>query len=145
MKSKNKYLINENKIILYREIKKYLPTKNLFLYRKQKSNFLLFALIIINIISLTFSKKSGIKRKINYLATDSEVTIRIYGKGTQQILNNNFKSIPYSLEINSVPYIFNYTIDNLKYENNVILMKFNNEITSCENMFSGSINITQIS
>ena len=144
MKSKNKYLINENKIILYREIKKYLPKKNLFLYRKQKSNFLLFALIIINIISLTFSKKSGIKRKINYLATDSEVTIRIYGKGTQQLLNNNFKSIPYSLEINSVPYIFNYTIDNLKYENNVILMKFNNEITSCENMFSGSINITQI-
>ena len=33
---------------------------------------------------------------------------------------------------------------NLKNENNELIMKFNNTITSCENIFFDSINITQI-
>ena len=107
------------------------------------SNLLLF-IIIINIISLIFSKKSEIKIKRNFLIADSEIVLRIYGKGTQQILYPNFKPIPYALEINSVPVAFNYTIYNLKYENNELIMKFNNTITSCENMFFDSVNITQI-
>ena len=67
------------------------------------SNLLLF-IIIINIISLNSSKKSEIKIKRNFLIADSEIVLRIYGKGTQQILYPNFKPIPYALEINSVPF-----------------------------------------
>ena len=107
-------------------------------------NLFLITFIIINKTSFIFSKIIINKKKVLQSAF-SEIILRISGKGRQNILNDNFTPMPYYLEVNSIQTAFNYTINNLKYDdNNKIVMKFNNIITSCENMFSGLINITQI-
>mgnify|MGYP002623978106 CR=1 FL=1 len=108
------------------------------------TSLLLKIFITINIISNICTKKSEIiKRKLQ--STYSEVTLIISGKDTNQILNNNFKPIPYSLEVNSVSTEFKYIINNLSYQNNnKIVMKWNTIIKSCENMFYGLSNITEI-
>ena len=128
--------------------KKRETNKNKLLRDKRKKNKLYFFIlnfIILNLISCIFSKKIETNIKRNLQETYSEITLKISGGGTQQILNSYFIPIPYYLEVNSVPKTFNYTITDLEYDqNNIIIMKFNKIITSCENMFSGLSNINQI-
>jgi len=131
-----------------------LPTERnnqkLILFHKnfQKNNnisLLIKLFITINIITNVLAKKTTKISKRNLQSINSEITLIIAGKGTNQILNNNFKPIPYYLEVNSVTTEFNYIINNLSYQNNnKIVMKWNTIIKSCENMFYGLSNITQI-
>jgi len=117
--------------------------KNTHMTNKNIS-LLLKLFMIINIITSVFSKKTEIVKR-NLQSTNSEITLIISGKETNQILYNNFKPIPYFLEVNSVTREFNYIINNLSYQNNnKIVMKWNTIINSCENMFNGLSNITQI-
>ena len=113
--------------------------------KNNKISLLLKLFIAISVITNVFPKKTTEIAKRNLQSTYSEITLIISGKGTNQILNNNFKPIPYSLEVNSVTTEFNYIINNLSYQNNnKIVMKWNTIIKSCENMFYGLSNITQI-
>ena len=119
--------------------------KKISIKNKNKLESLLFIAIIINFVSYIEDKNIKTRPKRNLQTAYSEITLRISGKGTQQILYDTFKPIPYYLEVNSVQTTFNYTINNLKYDkNNKIVMRFNSNITSCENMFSGLRNITQL-
>ena len=132
MKKKQKNYIEKN-------------VKKISIKNKNKLESLLFIAIIINFVSYIEDKNIKTRPKRNLQTAYSEITLRISGKGTQQILYDTFKPIPYYLEVNSVQTTFNYTINNLKYDkNNKIVMRFNSTIISCENMFSGLRNITQL-
>ena len=76
----------------------------------------------------------------------NEITIKIIGTDTQNILNENFKYQPNEIYIQDN----SYTIDEknrimglINYENN-ITMKWNKKLTNCIRMFSGLSNMTGI-
>ena len=101
--------------------------------------------IILSLISNILCIESNLNKQRNLQSSYSQITLRINGKGTNQILYNNFRPMPDYLEVNSIKTNFNYIINNLQYqENNKIVMRWNNILTSCENMFYGLSNITQI-
>ena len=132
---KNRKKPKQNKGINYKN--------RIFFINKNKSNLLLYIIFIINIISFVFSQETSINKKRNLEPKFSELTIIISGQGIKQILNDSFKPIPYYLEVNSMETSFNYTINSIK-DYNKIIMKFDEIITSCEYMFYGLSNITQI-
>ena len=75
----------------------------------------------------------------------SEIKLVIKGTGNSYFLNNTFYSTPSEVIINGE------TIDppennkyNFKQDINYVTIKFNNQIESCENMFSGLANIIEI-
>ena len=112
----------------------------------------LFAFIIFIIrLSLSFGKIP----KLNKLQFASEITLTILGKGDQYILNNknytmesieySFDQIPDQILVNGEHQ--NYVgimVYNLTKEENIITMKFNKLLNSCNIMFLNLTNITKI-
>ena len=114
---------------------------------KKKNSFILQLYVLLNIIFIISSTSQSDKmiRKKNYL---SEIHLVIQGNGIQKILSDefNFKSSDISeILINNEHYnSISNTINELENEENSITIKFNKEIDSCENMFKGLQNITEI-
>ena len=97
-------------------------------------------IIIINLVLPIFSFKN---RRIK--AYNSIITLKIRGKGYENILNSSFD--PYPDEI----YLNEKIIENpskqkilLDYQENIIKLIWNKEIKSCKNMFSGLSNLIDI-
>ena len=114
---------------------------------KKKNSFILQLYVLLNIIFIISSTSQSDKmiRKNNYL---SEIHLVIKGSGTQNILSDefNFKISDISeILINNQHYSsISNTINVLENEENSITIRFNKEIDSCENMFKGLQNITEI-
>ena len=109
---------------------------NLFLY------FLYSRLKLLYILSAFFISMQELSHIQAYL---SEIKLVIKGTGNSYFLNNTFYSTPSEVIINGE------TIDtpennmyNFEEEINYVTIKFNNQIESCENMFSGLANIIEI-
>ena len=89
-------------------------------------------------------------RKLNF---DSEITIVIEGKGTQQILSTDknpyygstYSELPNQILVNGI--LQNHTeryVYNLTQQINKITLKWNNQITNCNSMFEGLSNIIMV-
>ena len=81
-------------------------------------------------------------RKISY---ESEITITINKGGEQEIIYNKFEVMPYQVLVNGV--LKDESNNKVKCEEgreNIIVMRFNEAITSCFNMFTNMYNITKI-
>ena len=104
-------------------------------------NHISFLIIIIFLI--LFEKTLETKRilSINLL---SQIHLVIKGLGNQSILNNTFYPEPYKTYVNSLPEYSCYKFCVMEYEINYVTLIFNEIIESCENMFYGSKNITEI-
>ena len=121
------------------------------LYNKNSIiRFFVFIIFLIK-ISLSFG---GIP-KLKKLEFASEITLTILGAGDQYILNNKnhtMESIEYSFDqmpdqilVNGEPQNYKgIMVYNLKKEENIITMKFNNILNSCNIMFLNLTNITKI-
>ena len=74
----------------------------------------------------------------------SEIKLVIKGSGYSQFLSDDFNTEPDEVIINGE--INDSCKKNCIFDNdlNNVTIKFNNQITSCENMFYGLINITEI-
>ena len=105
-------------------------------------NKLMIFLFIINIANLN-EKKIYVNRKLYSL---NQITTKIKGEGTQSILNSEYEYIPDEILVNGNPsnIVEENKITNLENEENIILMKWNNKLTSCRQMFEYLINLIEI-
>ena len=102
---------------------------------------LIIFMLIINSITPIFSRISF--GEYSFL---NEITIKILGAGTQNILSEGFLYPPNEIYIENVSYVIdeqNRIKDLINYENN-ITMKWENKLTDCASMFSGLSNIIEI-
>ena len=95
--------------------------------------------IILFINVLIFSFISIIKTSYT-----SEIHLTIEGNGLQQILNETFNREPNDVIVNNENRNDCKKFCDLTSYTNDIILKFNSIITSCDDMFYGSNNITQI-
>jgi len=76
----------------------------------------------------------------------NEITIKIIGIDTQNILYENYKFHPNETYVQGNPYIIDEKnrIMNLTNNENYITMKWNYKLTDCMHMFNGLLNIIEI-
>ena len=123
---KIKYNQSENKFLKINNFYKY----NLYI--------LLFPFICI--YSLTCQLKTKNLRK---LESSAEITITIKGDGTQKIKSDFYSSFPDIVLVNGNSYTSAETIELVGEENNITL-KWNSDLTDCQQMFWGLGNIKNV-
>ena len=74
----------------------------------------------------------------------SNIHLVINGKGNQSLLNNTFYKEPYKVLVNSLPEDSCKKFCEMEYEINNVTLIFDDNVESCENMFYGLENITEI-
>ena len=118
-------------------------------YPKNLSNNELFILIIniIIIVSLN-SPISSLEIKHNKikLCLNSEIIMKIKDSNSKEIINANFSYKPDEVYVNGEIYtlIDGNKVEDLNYNINTILMKWNNQINTCQNMFANITCIEEI-
>ena len=109
-----------------------------------KYNIFVIICLILLIYQIHLSKEVKIHnyRKLNRA---SEISMKIYGTGTQQLINQNFynKYKPSELFINGNQKTVSNYATNLRANTNDIIYKWTVTIKSCESMFSG-VNLLSI-
>ena len=145
------YKLNINKTNLKLTYKKSneIKYKKIKIKKKQVKAKILLYLWIYIFLTLFFeilTKKTNITKKRELNEDFNEISIVIKEIGTQGILNRMFKIMPNKICINDEWYntTNKYQVYNLTNETNKIIMKWNNKLDTCENMFSGLINVTEI-
>ena len=132
---------------------------NINKFNYANKNIILFNLNLLLLIKYLFilifqivSSKEIQLRKLNNI--NSEIILTIDAKGNQKILSdyfdisyldNNNNNTPYYIYVNDI--IQNYTgksVYNLKEERNIIRIKWNFQLLSCQSMFEGLSNINKI-
>jgi len=103
--------------------------------------FLINIIIIVNFIKIKTEK-----RKIDSL---NEITIKIKGKGEQNVLNSQFIFKPNEILLNGNPTIFDeenkiYILENEENEENLITLKWDTKLIICQEMFRDLNNIIEI-
>ena len=105
-----------------------------------KKSFIFFNIIII--INIIFPSLSKILKKRN-LVSDSIIIMKINYPGDQEIINENFYPKPYEIYVNEeIKYLIENKI-NLNPQD-IIKIKWNEQLTTCKNMFSNITNILEI-
>ena len=75
---------------------------------------------------------------------NSYILIKINDIGIQYIINPDFSPLPDEIYINEIKMENISYFYNLEDEGNIIKLKWNAKLNSCDNMFSGMKNITEI-
>ena len=102
-----------------------------------------FKIETIYLLFLTFFTISYGLKGMN--SSKSDIYLIIKDKGEHFILNNNFYLDPFEVIINGqIQNISNKRYFNLEYDLNNITIKFDRQINSFRNMFSGLTNIIEI-
>ena len=101
--------------------------------------------MIILILLLLLVKAKDTFKKIGS-NNDSEITLLLRGSGEQFVLYNEFYPLPNEVYINGTKsnFIGSRSKVKLQGELNIITLKWNKEITSCEQMFIYRNNIIEI-
>ena len=107
--------------------------------------FNIFIILILLFIINSNSKKIEKYKKIK-LYSNNEIKIKILGGGEQNILYDYFNNVPDQLIVNGKNSSIEEgnKIGNLKEGENIIIMKWNNKITSCNEMFSDLTNLIEV-
>ena len=103
-----------------------------------------FIFFVLKIIYLVISISSTKENKRVLINLSSEINLVIKGDGNQSILNNTFYSEPSEVYVNDIYKESCKKFCEMDEEINNIKLIFNGNIESCENMFYGSYNITEI-
>ena len=103
-----------------------------------------FIFFVLKIIYLVISISSTKENKRVLINLSSEINLVIKGGGNQSILNNTFYLEPSRVYINDIYKESCKKFCEMYGEINNIKLIFDNNIESCENMFYGSYNITEI-
>ena len=106
-------------------------------------NHLIYLINIINMFEPILSNIHYEMRQYSFL---NEITIKIIGIDTQNILYENYKFHPNETYVQGNPYIIDEKnrIMNLTNNENYITMKWNYKLTDCMHMFNGLLNIIEI-
>ena len=101
-----------------------------------------FLLNLIFLFSIFSNSKKHVRKLSNY---NSEIYLIINGNGNQNVLSSSFYLEPSDVIINGISKkgVCNKTCD-LEDAVNYITLVFEEDITSCENMFNGLSNIKEI-
>ena len=107
--------------------------------KKSKINFLknnLIFLIIFASLFICINSQNNNKKNRNFFYSN-EITIKIKGNGSQNILHSNFNPPPDQILIEGVLYQIKYQniLSNLENSENNITMIWNNIIDNCEECF----------
>ena len=105
--------------------------------------YLIYLMIIIYLFLPVLANIHYEMRKYSFL---NEITIKIIGTDTQNILYENYTFHPDEIYIQSNSYIIDEKnrIMNLIDDENYITMKWNYKVTNCMRMFDGLLNVTEI-
>jgi len=98
--------------------------------------------LMLIIIQLLFLIKTIATFKIIGSNNNSEITLLLRGSGEQSVLYNGFYHLPDEVYINGTK--SNFIGGRPKVKLNIITLKWNKEITSCEQMFMNRNNIIEI-
>ena len=106
-------------------------------------NHLIYLIIIINLFLLILANIHYEMRQYSFL---NEITIKIIGTDTQNILFENYTFYPDEIYIQGNSYIIDdkNRIMNLTNDENYITMKWNYKVTDCMRMFDGLLNVIEI-
>ena len=111
-----------------------------FISNRNYNNFSFLLIFIYLFICINISSEH-LRKLINL---SSEIHLVINGNGNQNIINNTFYLEPSEVYVNG---IYKHTCKKfceMDNEINNVKLIFNKNIESCENMFYGSENITEI-
>ena len=100
---------------------------------------LIFTIIYLKIAILI--KRENCYIFFSYL---SKITIKINSLGMQQIFSSDFNNFPDFIVINNLITNINSNILDLSDSSNIIEMTWNNDLTSCEKMFSKCYKIEEV-
>ena len=96
-------------------------------------------------IILLYITRFSYEYKNKNIISLSEITLTIKGSGNQQIIYNSFSYTPNVLYINDEVQIYvGKIVNNLSKEINIIKVKWNEPLQTCNSMFKGLSNITYI-
>ena len=115
-----------------------------------QKNRLNINLIIVLYIILFLKVSSSEKINFRGLNSDNYITMTIRGKGEQQLINTDNNNIPLPNKIiiinENMEIIDNIEdrVQDLNSEQNEIKLIWDNDLTSCKNMFKGLTNITNL-
>ncbi len=102
--------------------------------------------IILTIIFIfkILSKKNKILKKRN-LEITPEISVKVYGTGTQQLINPSYSGETPNIYLNDDLLCENCKqVDNLEEEENIFVLKFNEVFAGFNSMFKGLENIREI-
>ena len=139
--------IKKQKYISIKIIREDIHSKKILNKGKVNSIKVLFLYyIIINLITPIISNNNKISLDKRKLEISSEIIIKINSNGTQTIFNSKYYRCPDKIFLNNNILIGEKICSiNLEDEENTIKMKWDdNNITTCRNMFSDLLNITEI-
>ena len=137
----------------FKKVKPYKNKKIIILFNKRyikhvSDNDLFISIInIFLIFSLIFSISSHkLKYKEIKLCSNSEIIIKVKDPNTQEIINNDFYYKPDEVYLNGELYTLKdgNKVANLDYNINTILMRWYNQLTTCQNMFASITSIAEI-
>ena len=115
------------------------------LYNINKINLLFYLFIIFSSIIPVMPQNIKIYKYIKH-SYSNEIRIKILGFGNQNILYSGFGPQPNEVTINEISYSIDEEneISNLQNEENIITLKWNNQLESCNSMFMGLDNIIEV-
>ena len=142
-------LLNEN---INNEIKKYFIHVKIFRRDKHYINIIIKYIlkILLLLLSIIYSKWTLviIKNKENNLRNlslgYSEVVITIFGEGKKQIISKELKFYPDEIYINNEEISSIFLSYEFEREENIVKMRWNSQLTTCDGMFSELIDISKI-
>ena len=149
-------LINNKTLLLNEniEIKKYIINENVNIRDRHNINIIIKYIlkILILLLNILYSQRTlaiiiNKENNLRNLSLDySEVVITIYGEGKKQIISKYLKYVPDEIIINNetIPITsiqYSYTFER---EENIVKMRWNGQLISCEGMFHDLIDISKV-
>jgi len=136
------------KEIKHYKIKKMIKIYNIRFLNHSSNNELFILLVnIILIISLIYPISSlKIKKEKLKLCFNSEIIIKVKDSNTQEIINKDFLYKPDEVYHNgkSITLLDGNKVENLDYNNNTILMRWHDQLITCQNMFANITSIEEV-
>ena len=110
------------------------------LYYKEHQMQILSILIIMLFYLIQISDETNIKSSYKFLMNLNQIKLSIKGQGTGKVINSGAAN---SIIYDDSEIAFSSNI-NLKYDTNIIILKFSSSLSSCASMFQGCNQITEI-
>ena len=101
---------------------------------------ILSILIIMLFYLIQISDETNIKSSYKFLMNLNQIKLSIKGQGTGKVINSGAAN---SIIYDDLEIAFSSNI-NLKYDTNIIILKFSSSLSSCASMFQGCNQITEI-
>ena len=106
--------------------------------------------ILILLLSIIYSRATLVmiknkKNNLRNLSLDfSEVVITVFGEGKKQIISKELKDYPDEIVINNETISSIFYSYEFKKEENIVIFRWNSQLTTCDGMFNGLKEISKI-